>query len=148
MRSVRAAAAAASIFLSAGAQAGAPFTCRFLGTGRACYGSLAVQTKTVSWLTSFSRCQALPVDLIEQDGVGGSLRRTYRFTRVSPSCRFEVLSLTHDGSKPQDIAWQVVGYPTEASFLRDKAEGFSTNVPDIMMCNLIRDPGKKGRSDR
>lgn len=142
MRSVSAAAAAVGIALSIGAQAATPFTGRFLGTGRTCYGMLAVKTKTVSWLTSFSQCQALPADLIEQADTGGSLRRTYRFTRGSSSCRFEVLSLSRDGSMDLDTGWQVVGYPTEASFLQDKAGGFSTKTPDIMACYLTRDPGK------
>lgn len=145
MRSLRAAAAAFCIFFSVSAQAETPFTGRFLGTGRACYGTLAVQTKTVSWLTSFSQCQTMPVDLIEQDDSGGSLRQTYRFTRGSTSCRFGVVTLTHDGSKNQDIGWQVVGYPTEASYLEDKARGFSTSAPDIMACYLIRDPGQDAR---
>lgn len=148
MRRVRAAAAAITIVLSVGAQASPPFTGRFLGTGRACYGTLAVQTKTVSWLTSFSQCRALPVDLIEQEDAGGSMRRTYRFTRGSSSCRFEVVSLSHDNSKGPDIGWQVVGYPTEVSFLQDKESGFSTRSPDMMACYLTRDPGKNLRGHR
>ena len=53
------------------AQAGeAPFTGRFLGIGRACHGMLAVRTKTISWLTSFSQCQALPYELVERTDSG------------------------------------------------------------------------------
>ncbi len=148
MRRVRAAAAAISIALSVGAQASTPFTGRFLGTGRACYGTLSVQPKTVSWLTIFSQCQALPANLIEQENAGGSVRRTYRFTRGSSSCRFEVLSLSHDDSKDSDIGWQVVGYPAEASFLQDKAGGFFTQSPDIMACYLTRDPAKNVQGHR
>lgn len=148
MRSVRAAAAAVGMALSVGVHADTPFTGRFIGTGRACYGSLAVQPETVSWLTSFSQCRTLPVALIEQDDSGGSPRRTFRFTRGSPSCRFEVLSLTHDSAKGMDIGWQVVGYPTQASFLQDKASGFTTNTSEMMACYLIRDPGKNVRSPR
>lgn len=148
MCSVKAAAAAVSVALSVGAHAATSTTGSFLGTGRACYGTLAVKTKTVSWVTPFSQCQTTPVDLIDQDDSGGSLRRTYRFTRSSASCRYRVLSLTHDGSKDQDLGWQVVGYSTEASFRQDKAGGFSTSTPDMMACYLIRDPEKKARSDR
>lgn len=148
MRSVKAAAAVVCIALSIGAQAATPFTGRFLGTGRACYGRLAVQTKTVTWLTSFSQCQALPADLIEQDDAGGLLRRTYRFTSGSPACRFEVVSLSHDGSKNLDTGWQVVGYRTKASFLQDKAGDFSTNSPGIMACYLTRDPAENIRAHR
>lgn len=119
-----------------------PFTGRFLGSGRACYGTLAVDATTISWLTSFSQCQAVPVELVERDDSGGALRVTYRFTRGAPSCRFGALSISHDGAKGVNTGWQVVGYASEARFLADKASGYTMNAPDMMSCALIRDPGK------
>lgn len=149
MRTLKLAAAAISVAISLGAQAAAPpFTGRFLGTGRACFGTLAVHTKTVSWLTSFSQCQALPVELVERDDSGGALRLTYRFTRGTSLCRFGVLSLAHDESKDLDTGWQVVGYATEASFRADKANGYTRNAPDMMSCYLIRDPARNVRNQR
>ncbi len=128
------------------AQAGeAPFTGRFLGTGRACYGMLAVRTKTISWLTSFSQCQALPYELVERTDSGGRLRITWRFTRSIPACRYRLISLTHDGGSDQDIGWNVIGYGSEQSYLTDRSGGYTANTPDALSCYLVRDSGKNPR---
>ncbi len=149
MRRLKLPVAAIGIAIGFAAQAAEPpFTGRFLGSGRACYGTFAVHAKTVSWLTSFSQCQAVPVELVERDDSGGVLRLTYRFTRGASSCRFGTVSLAHDGSKSQDIGWQVVGYASEARFLEDKASGYTMNAPDMTSCSLIRDPGKNVRRRR
>jgi hypothetical protein len=42
-------------------------TGRFEGTGRACYGTLSIQPKTISWLTPFSQCKSMSYALISQD---------------------------------------------------------------------------------
>lgn len=142
------AAAVISAAISLGAAASAqPFTGRFNGTGRACYGTLAVHVKTISWLTSFSQCQALPVELIERDENGGTLRLTYQFTRGASSCRFGVVSLMHNNSSDMDTGWQVVGYGTKSSFLADKSDGYTRNAPDMMSCYLIRDRAKQVRNE-
>lgn len=143
MHLIKMSAAAFSVIISLAAHAAEPpFTGRFLGTGRACYGTLAVQAKTVSWMTSFSQCKALPATLADRDDSGGSMRLTYRFTRSASSCRFGVVSLSHDKSKDPNSGWQVVGYATEASFVADKASGYKMHTPDIMSCYLIPDPAK------
>lgn len=120
-----------------------PFTGRFLGTGRACYGTLAVRSKTISWLTSFSQCRDLPYELVARDDGGGRLRLTYRFTRGAPACRYQLISLTHDGSRDQDTGWEVTGYGAAQSYLADKASAYTTHAPDTMSCYLIRDPGQQ-----
>lgn len=125
-----------------------PFTGHFLGSGRACYGTLAIDATTASWLTSFSQCRAMPVELVERDDNGGALRLTYRFKGVSASCLYGAFSLSHDGTKNRDAGWQVVGYPSEARFIEDKASGYTMNAPDMMSCALIRDPGKHAQRHR
>ena len=128
------------------AQAGeAPFTGRFLGTGRACYGMLAVRTKTISWLTSFSQCQTLPYELVERTDSGGRLRITWRFTRSIPACRYQLISLTHDGGPDHDIGWNVTGYGSEQSYLTDRSAGYPADAPDALSCYLVRDSGKQPR---
>lgn len=125
------------------AQAGeAPFTGRFLGTGRACYGMLAVRTKTISWLTSFSQCQALPYELVERADSAGRLRITWRFTRNLPACRYRLISLAHNGGSDKDIGWNVIGYGSEQSYLADKAAGYTAAAPDALSCYLVREQGK------
>ncbi|SEO53505.1 hypothetical protein SAMN05428959_109159 [Duganella sp. CF517] len=127
------------------AQAGeAPFTGRFLGTGRACYGMLAVRTQTISWLTTFSQCQA-PHKLVEHTDSDGHLRITWRFTRIIPGCRYELISLTHDGGPNQDIGWSVTGYGSEQSYLNDKRAGYKAATPDTMSCYLVREADQKPR---
>lgn len=123
----------------------APFTGRFVGTGRACYGMLAVRTQTISWLTSFSQCQALPYELAEQTDGDGHLRITWRFTRSTPACRYQIISLTHDGGPDQDIGWNVTGYGSQQSYLRDKSAGYKGATPDTMSCYLVRDSGQAPR---
>ncbi len=127
------------------AQAGeAPFTGRFLGTGRSCYGMFAVRTQTISWMTSFSQCQA-PYELVERTDSDGHLRITWRFTQSIPACRYQLISLTHDGGHDQDIGWNVTGYGSEQSYLLDKGAGYTAATPDMMSCYLVRDSGKKHR---
>lgn len=134
-----------ALFLAAGLTAHAseaPFTGRFLGGGRACYGMLAVRTKTISWLTSFSQCKALPYELVERAGGGAGLRITWRFTRNIPACRYRLISLSHKGGPDKDIGWNVIGYGSEQSYLADKAAGYAADGPDALSCYLVRDEGK------
>jgi hypothetical protein len=118
-----------------------PLTGRFLGSGRACYGTLAVRTKTISWLTSFSQCKSIPYELIERNQQGEELRVTYRLKLGTDSCRYAVLSLTHTGSA-KDTGWGVTGYGSEHSYQADKASGYSAKDEDMMSCYLTRDSGK------
>lgn len=120
----------------------APLTGRFLGTGRACYGTLAIHTKTISWLTTFSQCKSVPYKLVERSESAGQLRLTYRFEHPPASCRYRVVSLTHNTAAGEDQGWQVTGYDTEASYSADKASGYTAKDGDIMSCYLVRDPGK------
>lgn len=53
----------------------------FVGTGRACSGKLVVQAKTISWMTSFSRCESLPYDVIEQFTDAETSRYSFKFKR-------------------------------------------------------------------
>ena len=136
-----------TLYIAVGSSAQAdesPFTGRFLGTGRACYGMLAVRTQTISWLTSFNQCQA-PYNLIERLDSNGRLRMTWRITQSKPACRYEIISLAHDGGANQDIGWTVTGYGSEQSFMNDKRAGYAAAAPDIMSCYLVRDSGKDAR---
>jgi hypothetical protein len=121
------------------------FTGRFIGTGRACYGTLAVRAKTISWLTSFSQCQSVPYELLERADHGGQQRLSYRLKTGDARCRYSHLSITHDGAAGQDTAWQVTGYASEASYKADKASGYTAKEENMMSCYLIRDPGKTAR---
>jgi hypothetical protein len=113
-------------------------TGRFLGTGRACHGTLDVRTGTISWMTTFSACTPGPYEVVEQNKSGEELRLTYRLKDQASNCRYAILSLSHQGSVT-DTGWEVMGYGTERSYQADKASGYQAKAPDIMSCYLIRD---------
>lgn len=120
------------------AQAGT-LTGTFTGTGRACFGKLAVHAKTISWSTPFSRCESLPYELIEQTTDADIRRYAFKFTRHSPQCRYRYITVTHRRASGADIGWGVIGYGSEQSYLQDKANGYTANAPDTMACYLIRE---------
>lgn len=118
-----------------------PFTGRFEGTGRACYGTLAIKAKTIAWKTIFSQCKTTPFELIEQNRQDGQIRLTYRLKTIAPSCRFSILTLTHAGPSPQS-GWEATGYGSRQSYESDKSRGYQANTEDMMSCPLIRAPDK------
>ncbi|GAB2879156.1 hypothetical protein GCM10027277_55510 [Pseudoduganella ginsengisoli] len=111
----------------------------FAGTGRACFGKLVVHAKTISWLTTFSRCESLPYELIEQTTDADIDRYSFKFTRHSPQCRYRYITVTHRGASGADIGWGVIGYGSEQSHLADKANGYTANAPNAMACYLVRE---------
>jgi hypothetical protein len=124
-----------------------PLTGRFQGSGRACYGTLDVRTKTISWLTTFSQCNSTPYELIERNEQGEELRMTYRLKPGTDTCRYAILSLTHAGVA-ENTGWDVTGYGSEQSYQTDKASGYKAKAEDMMSCYLTRDPGKGARTKR
>jgi hypothetical protein len=111
----------------------------FTGTGRACFGKLTVHAKTISWSTTFSRCESLPYELIEQTTDADIDRYSFKFTRHSQQCRYRYLTVTHRRASEADIGWDVIGYGSEQSYLSDKANGYTANSSDTMSCYLIRE---------
>lgn len=53
----------------------------FAGTGRSCHGSFAVTPSSIYWITPFSQCEAVPVQLRERQDEKGRPRVTYRLKR-------------------------------------------------------------------
>jgi hypothetical protein len=128
------------LFATAAVQAEAsPFFGRFQGTGRACYGTLAVTAKTISWQTPFSQCKSMPYELIERASREGKMRMTYRL-KPGASCRYTVLTLTHSGTI-DDTGWEVTAYGSETSYQTDKSSGYKTRSEDMLSCRLVRDDG-------
>ena len=111
----------------------------FAGTGRACFGKLVVHAKTISWSTTFSRCESLPYELIEQTADADVDRYSFKLTRHSPQCRYRYISVMHRRASGADIGWDVIGYGSEQSYFADKANGYKANAPDTMACYLIRE---------
>ena len=114
------------------------FTGHFQGTGRACYGTLAVQPKTISWLTPFSQCKPARYELVERDSHDGQMRMTYRLKSTAAGCRYTVLTLTHRGTA-DDTGWEVTGYGSEQSYRTDKASGYTIRSEDMLSCPLVRE---------
>lgn len=118
-----------------------PFAGRFQGTGRACHGTLAASTRTLSWHTTFSQCESMTHEQIGQEKQGDKTRMAYRRKGNSASCRYAVLTLTHAGTM-NDTGWEVTGYGSEQSYQADKASGYRSKGQDIMSCYLVRQPEK------
>lgn len=116
-------------------------TGRFEGTGRACYGTLSIQAKTLSWLTPFSQCKSMPYRLVDQENHGGKTRMTYRLTSPPSNCHFAVVSLSHTGLT-ENTGWEVTGYGSQQSYLADKGSGYQARTEDMMSCYLVRVPEK------
>jgi hypothetical protein len=102
---------------------------RFQGTGRACYGTLAVRAKTITWTTPFSQCKSMPYELVEQHKQGKKVSMTYRLKTHPGICRYTILALTHHGSA-DDTGWEVTGY------------GAEQRADHVMSCSLIREQEK------
>lgn len=111
----------------------------FTGTGRACSGQLVVQVKTISWVTSFSRCESLPYEIIEQTTDAETFRYSLKFKRHPPQCRYRYITVTHKGGSGEGIGWGVIGYGSEQSYLADKVNGYAANAEDTMSCYLVRE---------
>jgi hypothetical protein len=113
-------------------------TGRFQGTGRACYGTLSVEPKTISWLTPFSQCKSTPYEIVERDSFDGKMKTTYRLKRGAASCRYTVLVLTHSGAD-DGSGWEITGYGSEQSYRTDKSSGYTIRSEDMMSCPLVRE---------
>jgi hypothetical protein len=117
------------------------FTGRFQGTGRACYGTFAVEAKTISWLTPFSQCKSMRYQIIERGADNEQMKTVYRLNPGAASCRYTILTLTHSGTSER-AGWEVTGYGSEQSYRTDKSSGYKTRSEDMMSCPLVREHGK------
>lgn len=126
----------AALVASASPVAAGPSVERYLGTGRACYGALTITPKKISWLTPFSQCQSTGYQVVEHD----STRTTFRLDHPASTCRYRLLSLTHDVAVEPDMGWNVTGYRDERSYRAHKASGFASSPERSLSCYLIRDP--------
>jgi hypothetical protein len=136
---------ASGVFFSHAHASALPLTGHFVGSGRACYGTLALTQKTISWNTAFSHCKARPFHLVDDGQAGGKRRLAFEFTATASACRFRVISLTHDETSGLDTGWEATGYADLASYQTDKRSGYATNAPDMMSCALVRDPASGKR---
>jgi hypothetical protein len=110
----------------------------FTGEGRSCHGSLAITAPTISWMTPFSQCKAVPVQLLERRDENGHVRLTYRLKRQPRHCLYRIVMLHHESSANDDDAWSVVGYGSAETYESDKKSGYTLNAPDMIICPLTR----------
>ena len=102
-----------------------------MGSGRACYGMLTITGRAITWMTSFSQCRTSRYAIIDRlDGPNG-LRVTYQLQSPSSGCRYPVLVLTHRKDAEADIGWDVAGYPSLESAMRQGED-------DRLGCYLYR----------
>jgi hypothetical protein len=115
----------------------APFTGSFEGTGRACYGGLYIRTRTISWVTPFSRCERMPYQLLEHSENGTQQEFAFQFKRPAKSCRFSVLYLYHGNTANLGRDWHVIGYASLQDYEGDKRNGFKADNPASQSCWLV-----------
>ncbi len=113
------------------------FTGAFEGTGRACYGSLSIRTRTISWLTPFSQCQKMLYEVIEREQKGNQRQFTFQLKQHSKECRFEVLYLYHPDTPNPDTDWHVIGYSSVQDYHADKQNGYKGDAPGSQSCSLV-----------
>jgi len=94
----------------------------FMGTGRTCYGMLTITSRGITWMTPFSECRTSPYSVIDRGDGPGGLRITYRLTRPSAKCLFNVLVLTHRANEDTGIGWGVVGHPSLESVAANRTD--------------------------
>jgi hypothetical protein len=113
------------------------FTGSFRGTGRACHGRLDVRSRTLSWLTSFSQCQSIPYQPIEQREHGAERSFAFRLEKSTEGCRFQVIHLHHRDGSEADVGWEAIGYATLGDYRADEALGFKATPASSLACELI-----------
>ncbi len=127
-----------AVLSSLAANAAPPaFTGVFDGTGRACSGQLFVRQKTITWLSSFSKCRGIPYTTVEQKSEGNQRGYTFLLKEKQRGCLYQVLYLTHHDNANMDIFWEVLGYTTMQEFEADKQKGFKAESEDELSCPLI-----------
>lgn len=110
---------------------------RYVGSGRACYGTLEIRSASISWKTSFSTCESTYRVLDRQNENGKSIL-VYELRAPTKQCQFKVISLakfTSDGSP----SVEATGYGSGESYANDKRRRFNGSTPDMMSCSLIRE---------
>lgn len=112
------------------------FTGAFMGSGHTCYGGLYVRTKTLSWLTPYSPCRAMPYRTLEHSEQGHARRFVFQFKRHGKGCRFNVLVLQHADTADPAIAWDATGYASLSDYRSDRQSGFKTLPATAMACSL------------
>jgi hypothetical protein len=121
-----------SLNLPASGQPNAPLlTGNFEGTGRACYGTLEIKTKKLSWQTPFSRCKLQEYQVINRQENGKDLRIAYKLSKPSKSCLYSVIELHRfaPDSPPPEYLWDAAGYKS----IKD----YESHSEDRLNCTLV-----------
>ena len=114
------------------------FTGVFDGTGRACSGQLFVRQKTITWLSSFSKCRGIPYTTVEQKSEGNQRGYTFLLKEKQRGCLYQVLYLTHDNVADMGIDWNVIGYASMQDYDADKLKGFKAEGENDLSCYLVK----------
>jgi hypothetical protein len=108
----------------------------YIGSGRACYGTLTITAARITWMTPFSRCDSSPYTVRNRQEGPDGLRVVYEFLRPSGKCLYHVLVLTHAAVADSGIGWNVVGYASLDAAARSQTE-------DALGCYLYRPTAAK-----
>ncbi len=109
----------------------APLNATFSGTGRACYGTLKVNQKQVTWKTPFSKCATRSFQVSELEAQDGRKRLLYELKEISKSCNYRTLVLTHPEPQQLESTWSLTAY-------RSYADYQASSTVHSMSCALVR----------
>jgi hypothetical protein len=84
----------------------------WVGSGRACYGTLQIQPATITWRTPFSACRSKAYKVVDHYRTKGEKSIAYTIDDKSTSCKFKVVMLVERDSGHDDSAWEAIGYGT------------------------------------
>lgn len=110
---------------------------RFIGSGRACYGTLEIRSASIAWKTSFSTCESTYKVLDRQHQNGKSIL-VYELQVPTKQCQFKVISLAKSASG-DSLTLEATGYGSGESYANDKRRKFTGSTPDMMSCSLVRE---------
>ena len=82
------------------------------GGGRACTGRLSITAKTLSWHTSFSRCDRLPYDFANLGDNKGVITYLFHLKHSQPGCLYRSVELHRRTAPDGSTTWEAVGYLT------------------------------------
>ncbi|MFC5475381.1 hypothetical protein [Paraherbaspirillum soli] len=117
------------------AAADKPFTGKFFGNGRACYGGLYVRSRTIEWHSTYSACERGRYQVLEQDMNGTEPRIAYLLKQRSKHCRYEVIELY----QYNDEVWSAKGYRSlEAFQKKDLPDWKNSALPErgVLLCGM------------
>lgn len=97
---------------------------KFQGSGRACHGSFIIDKKTLSWSTSFSKCQKAIYKILDSKDDSDHTEFSVQLLNVSQKCLYPFVRLSKN-LKDSKAIWNVTGFTTLDALKNNDKNGLS-----------------------